>query len=213
VADLKGVLLLSGGIDSPVAGAMMLERGLDLVLLHMDNRPFTDDREFAKVLGLVQRLSALAGKSLEAYAAPHGMAAQPILAKLCERRFHCILCRRMMLRTADALARKMSADFIVTGESLGQVASQTLRNILAEDGAATHPVLRPLIGMDKSEVVARGRMLGTFEVSTAPGLCCTIVPDKPATAADIERIIKEEGKLDVAEIAERETAGLRRIGG
>jgi thiamine biosynthesis protein ThiI len=208
---MKGVLLLSGGIDSPVAGLMMLERGLDLALLHMDNRPFTDDREFAKVVGLANRLSQAAGRELEAYAAPHGLAAQAVVAKRCDRRFHCVLCRRFMLRTAEALAEKVDASFIVTGESLGQVASQTLRNIMAEDGATTLPVLRPLIGLDKTEVIARARQLGTFDVSTSPGLCCTIVPEKPATAASLEKILGEEGKLDIPAIIAAEASGLMRL--
>lgn len=208
---MKGALLLSGGIDSPIAGTMMLERGLDLAILHMDNRPFTDDREYGKVLGLARLLSEKAGRDLEAYAAPHGTAAQAIVAKNCERRFHCILCRRFMLRTAEALARKVGAGFIVTGESLGQVASQTLKNIMAEDGATALPVLRPLIGLDKSEVVERARRLGTFDVSTAPGLCCTIVPEKPSTAASLEKILAEEAKLDVGAIVASEMEGLRRL--
>jgi thiamine biosynthesis protein ThiI len=208
---LKGVLLLSGGIDSPIAGTMMLERGLDLALLHMDNRPFTDDREYRKLLGLVKLLRDKAGRELEAYAAPHGLAAQSIVAKSCDRHFHCVLCRRFMLRTAEALARKVDAEYIVTGESLGQVASQTLKNIMAEDGATALPVLRPLIGLDKSEVVERARKLGTFEVSTSPGLCCTIVPEKPATAASLSRILAEEAKLDIPAILEAEMAGMRRL--
>jgi thiamine biosynthesis protein ThiI len=190
---------------------MMLERGFDLALLHMDNRPFTDDREYGKVLGLVELLSEMAGRGLEAYAAPHGLAAQAIVAKMCDRRFHCVLCRRFMLRTAEAVARKVGADFIITGESLGQVASQTLKNLTAEDGATSLPVLRPLVGLDKAEVVERARRLGTFDVSTAPGLCCTIVPEKPATAASIEKILAEEAKLDVAAIVAAEMEGLREL--
>jgi thiamine biosynthesis protein ThiI len=190
---------------------MMLERGFDLALLHMDNRPFTDDREYGKVLGLVELLSEMAGRGLEAYAAPHGLAAQAIVAKRCDRRFHCVLCRRFMLRTAEAVARKVGADFIITGESLGQVASQTLKNLTAEDGATSLPVLRPLVGLDKAEVVERARRLGTFDVSTAPGLCCTIVPEKPATAASIEKILAEEAKLDVAAIVAAEMEGLREL--
>jgi thiamine biosynthesis protein ThiI len=208
---MRGVLLLSGGIDSPVAGSMMLDRGLELVLLHMDNRPFTDDREYGKVTGLADKLSEKAGRKLEAYAAPHGLAAQAIVAKNCDRRFHCIICRRFMLRTAEAIARKVDAGFVVTGESLGQVASQTLRNIMAEDSATALPVLRPLLGLDKSEVVERARVMGTFDVSTAPGLCCTIVPEKPATAASLDKILGEEAKLEVGAIVAAEMEGLRRL--
>lgn len=208
---MKGILLLSGGIDSPVAGLMMLERGMDLVLLHMDNRPFTDEKQVDKVQGLAAVLSKAAGRKLDCYAAPHGYSAQALLAKSCDRHYHCVLCRRMMLRAAEELAKREGASCIVTGESLGQVASQTLRNIRTEDCATTLPVLRPLIGLDKQEVVERARVLGTFDVSTAPGLCCTIVPEKPATAAQLERIIEEERRVDVASMVRKEIEGLVRL--
>lgn len=194
---MKGILLLSGGIDSPVAGKMMLDRGLDLIMLHMDNRPFTDDREFGKVKRLASRLSELAGRPLPFYVAKHGLLAQAPTAKNIDRHFHCILCRRTMLRTAERLAKQEGADFIVTGESMGQVASQTLRNLGVEEDVTSMPILRPLVGLDKTEIIDIGREFDTFDISISPGLCCTIVPEKPSTKAKLSKIKEEEAKIDV----------------
>ncbi|MEW5937040.1 MAG: hypothetical protein AB1665_04370 [Candidatus Thermoplasmatota archaeon] len=208
---MKGVLLLSGGIDSPVAGLMMMEQGMDLVLLHMDNRPFTDDRHIEKVRVLHEMLSACVGSPIPLFVAPHGRIAQSVIAKHCDRHLHCVLCRRMMLRTAEALVLREGAGCIVTGESLGQVASQTLGNLYVEECAIALPVLRPLIGLDKEEIVARARALGTYPVSTAPGLCCTIAPELPSTAAALERVMAEEAKLDLAHIMEEMMIGTVRL--
>jgi thiamine biosynthesis protein ThiI len=205
---MKGVLLLSGGIDSPVAGLMMLERGMDLVLLHMDNRPYADDHQVEKVRGLVALLSGRSGKELKAYTMPHGRLAQAAIAEGCDRRYHCVLCKRAMLRGAEIAAAKVGACCIVTGESLGQVASQTLRNLRVIDSATSLPVLRPLIGLDKQEIVERARRLGSFELSTVPGTCCTLAPARPATAAQMERVLREEAKLDIAGLMKSEMAGL-----
>ncbi len=197
---MKGILLLSGGIDSPVAGRMMLARGFDLVLLHMDNRPFTDDREFEKAKELAAALSKAAGTPIPFYVAKHGLVAQGITAKSTDRHYHCILCRRMMLRTAEALARRENADFIVTGESLGQVASQTLTNLKVEEDVVSTPILRPLVGLDKVEIMDRAREFGSYDTSTSAGLCCTIVPEKPSTKARLDKVEAEEAKLDVDEL-------------
>ena len=197
---MKGILLLSGGIDSPVAGQMMLEQGLDLILLHMDNRPFTDDREFGKVKRLAARLSELAGRPLPFFVAKHGSLAQAQVAKNCDRHMHCVICRRMMLRVAERLAKQEGAGFIVTGESMGQVASQTLRNLGVEEDVVSIPILRPVIGLDKTEIMDRGREFDTYDISIAPGLCCTIVPEKPVIKASISIIEEEEAKLDLDSI-------------
>ncbi len=197
LSGMKGIMLLSGGIDSPVAAMMMLDRGLDLILLHLDNRPFTDDREFDKVKRLAARLSELAGRELPFYVAKHGLLAQAPTAKACDRHYHCILCRRTMLRVAERLAKQEGATSIVTGESMGQVASQTLRNLAVEENVVSIPILRPLVGLDKTEIIERGRNFDTFDISISSGLCCTIVPEKPSTMARLEKIEGEEAKLDV----------------
>lgn len=188
--------MLSGGIDSPVAAYMALQAGLDVSALHMDNRPFTDDRELDKTRQLAQRVAQAAGKPMELLLAPHG-ANQTTIARNTDRHLQCLLCRRQMYRTAVVHAHKIGAQVLVNGESLGQVASQTLVNLYAIDRVCTLPILRPLIGLDKIEIERVARRIGTFELSTLPSLCCSIVPEKPATAASLDRVLKEEGKLDV----------------
>lgn len=205
------MLLLSGGIDSPVAGLMMIERNLETVLLHMDNRPFTDDRQIEKVRNLRVLLSASAGHLLPLFVVPHGRIAQSVIAKHCDRHLHCVLCRRMMLRVAEVLARREGGECIVTGESLGQVASQTLDNLRVEEEATSLPVLRPLIGLDKDEIVSRSKALGAYSISTSPGLCCTIAPDLPSTAAGLGRVKAEEAKLDIDRIVRELMTGMERV--
>lgn len=199
---------MSGGIDSPVAAHMMFKRGFELILLHMDNRPFTDDKEFEKVIKLANHISETGATKIPCYVAKHGMIAQGIIAKSCDRHLHCIICRRMMLRIAEKLAIKEGASCIITGESLGQVASQTLQNLGVEEEVVSLPILRPLIGLDKTEIMSMARMNGTYSISTSSGLCCTIVPEKPSTKAKLERVKNEEKKLDIQSIVEEQVKNL-----
>ena len=202
---VKYVALISGGIDSPVAAHLMLERGVDLVLVHFDNRPFTDDAEVDKVEQLIARLRELHG-DIPAFLVPHGETAQLAAARGAPRRLGCVLCRRMMLRVAAAIAKREGADGIVTGESLGQVASQTLQNIAVEQQALDGiPAIRPLIGLDKTEIISIARKIGTFDVSISTGQCCSIVPSKPSVAA---RSIEVEGAEDDMEIEDLVNAAL-----
>ncbi|MEM3567403.1 MAG: hypothetical protein QXS83_02410, partial [Thermoplasmata archaeon] len=179
---MKCISLVSGGIDSPAALYLMLKKNWAVVAIHMDNQPFTDTRPQEKFVSIVRKLREKTGKNFPAFVVPHGKN-QGEIARKCRRRYQCVLCRRMMFRVASAFAEKYGAQFIVTGESLGQVASQTLQNIFCEHTSAKFHVLRPLIGLDKLEIEAIAREAGTFEISTQPGMCCTIVPEKPATAA------------------------------
>ena len=198
------------GIDSPVAAHLMLSRGAQLVLVHFDNRPFTDDAEVDKVRGLVSRLRDLHG-DMPAYLVPHGETAQLAAARAAPRRLGCVLCRRMMFRVAAAIARMEGAEGIVTGESLGQVASQTLANIRAEtDALGGLPAVRPLIGFDKEEIVRIARSIGTYGISTASGLCCTIVPDKPSVAARRVDVEAAETGLDVDQLVAASLEGAER---
>lgn len=194
---VRYVALISGGIDSPVAAHLMLKRGIQLVLVHFDNRPFTDDAEVEKVRKLIARLRELHG-DIPAFLVPHGETAQLAAARGAPRRLGCVLCRRMMFRVATAIARQEGAEGLVTGESLGQVASQTLANIRAETTALGGlPAVRPLIGFDKAEIVEIARDIGTFDLSTSSGLCCTIVPSKPSVAARSSDVEAAETPLDV----------------
>jgi len=203
---LRGIVLLSGGIDSPVAGYLMGKQGLDLVLVHFDNRPFTSDNEVEKAISLMKQLDNALGKESPRLLVPHGKA-QAEFAKCCRRNMECVLCRRMMLRVAEKLAKKHDAGFIVTGESLGQVASQTLANINVEERSTSLPVLRPLIGFDKVEIERIAKSIGTYDISIRPGLCCTIAPKKPSTYSKIADAVDEETKVDIEKLADEEFQG------
>jgi len=197
---MKLVSLISGGIDSPVAAYLMLRKGQDIVALHFDNRPFTDDKQLNKARRVVKKLEEISGKKVKMYIVPHGQT-QIQIARNTIRKLGCLLCRRMMYRVAEKVAEKEGASALVTGESLGQVASQTLRNIRNEEEAIRIPILRPLIGLDKVEIESIARKIGTYEISVAPGLCCTIVPQKPSTHSNLEAILKEEASLDLEGMA------------
>ena len=191
------VTLLSGGIDSPVAAHLMMERGAEMVTLHMDNRPYGGlEHQLTKVRQMAARLEVLHGRRIRQFAAPHGANHAAFLGS-CKAGLHCVLCRRMMLRVAGALAQREGAQALVTGESLGQVASQTLQNIATEYPAAPVPILRPLIGLDKQEIVELAKKIGTYEISIQPGSCCTAVPERPATRARLHDIEAEEARLDL----------------
>jgi thiamine biosynthesis protein ThiI len=185
------VLLLSGGFDSPVAGHLMTRQGFDLVAAHFSLEPITDDgssiksRKLVGILGLPTLYVVRVG---EAFAE---------VAHACQRRFYFVLTKRLMVRLADAIADREGAETLLTGENLGQVSSQTLMNLRAIDAAARHPVLRPLIGMDKQEIMDRAKAIGTYDVSVGPEICDLLGPPRPATAARLEQILAEETKLDI----------------
>lgn len=203
---MKGLVLLSGGIDSPVAAYMMAEQGMDLILVHFDNRPFTSDSEVDKAKKLMDQLDRATGRKSVKVLVPHG-SSQAEVAKSCRSNMQCVLCRRTMFRVAERIARRYDACAIITGESMGQVASQTLANMLVEERATSLPILRPLIGFDKVEIERVAKEIGTYEISTQPGLCCTVAPKKPSTHSTIETALEEEAKLDVEALADKEAEG------
>jgi thiamine biosynthesis protein ThiI len=192
----KLLSLISGGIDSPVATYLMLSAGAEVNLLYLDNRPFTDKNTKDKVASLAKQIKSVTKNKITLYIAPHGEN-QKLFARATDRHVGCILCRRMMLRIAEQLAENENASALVTGDSLGQVASQTLQNLQVETQAVGIPILRPLIGFDKLEIEAIAKRIGTYEISIGPGMCCTIVPDKPSTNAKLDRILHEEQKVDI----------------
>ncbi len=202
---MKLVALMSGGIDSPVAAYLMLKKGAEIVALHMDNRPLTHINTVSKTLRLIDRLEIISGKKITRYLAPHGKN-QLEFAQNCKNNLQCVLCRRMMYRVAELVATDVSADAILTGESLGQVASQTLKNLRSENDVISIPVLRPLIGFDKLEIEAIAKEIGTYEISIEAGGCCSITPRYPATAAEIGRVKEEEARIGrriLSEMAEK----------
>lgn len=186
-----GVLLLSGGFDSPVAGHLLLTQGLPIVAAHFSLEPITDDAAAGKARGLCEILgfpSLYVVRVGEAFAE---------IAHRCARRFYFVLTKRLMVRMADLLADRERADVLVTGENLGQVSSQTLANLKVIDEAARHPVLRPLIGFDKQEIMDRAKAIGTYEISKGPEICDLLGPPAPATHARLEQILMEERKLEL----------------
>lgn len=198
----RGAMLMSGGIDSPVALDRLLSRGHDLFTVHLDNRPFTDDTPLAKVVDHLKVLSARHGRRIPLYVLPHGPT-QIALMRGTDRHVGCVMCRRFMWRTAERIAEREGATFLATGEALGQVASQTLSNMRTATSAVRLPIVRPLIGFDKLEIEREAKTIGTYEISTRPGICCQAVPDRPATRSSLVQILREEERIDVEAIVDR----------
>jgi thiamine biosynthesis protein ThiI len=196
---MKFVALLSSGIDSPVAIYLLSKKGDEIILLHADNRPFTDDREIEKFITLAKHLKTLVPSKLSALLLPHGQSLEAYKMH-CNNRFTCVVCKRMMLRYAEAIAKKEHAEAIIMGDSLGQVASQTLQNLRVVEQAVGIPILRPLIGFDKEDTIKIAKQIGTFDLSIAPADGCAAVPTKPSTQARLEHIRTEEQKINVDEL-------------
>lgn len=195
--------LLSGGIDSPVAAYRVLRRGATAIYVHFESSPYTgleSQEKAAELVGIVQP----PGFSAKLYLVPFAELQRKIAAR-CTSRFRVLLYRRFMIRVAERIARREGALALVTGESLGQVSSQTLENLRAIDAVADLPVLRPLIGMDKIEIMEEATRIGTYDVSIQPhGDCCSFLqPPDPATRATPEELEREEGELEVQSEVER----------
>jgi tRNA uracil 4-sulfurtransferase len=194
------VALISGGIDSPVAAYRMMQRGCRLIFVHFHSAPFQDKTSQEKVRQLLGVLTRHQFAS-RLYLVPFGEIQRQVVAAVA-RPLRVVLYRRMMLRIAEAIARKEKAKALVTGESLGQVASQTLDNMAVIQQAARLPILRPLVGMDKQEIIDQARRIGTFETSSIPDQdCCQLfVPKHPATKARFDEVEEDETKFDVKEL-------------
>ena len=197
----RGVMLMSGGIDSPVALHYLLRQGHELLAVHMDNRPFTDDSPLEKVVDHLTLIRERYGQPIPLYLVPHGTT-QVTLMRNTDRHVGCVLCRRFMWRSAERIAEREGASFLATGEALGQVASQTLSNMRSATAAVRLPIVRPLIGLDKQEIERVAKSIGTYGISTRPGVCCQAVPSKPATRSQLIQILREEEKISVEEIVE-----------
>ena len=205
------VSLLSGGIDSPVSSYMIAKRGVQLELLHFASPPYTSEQAREKVLQLAQELTAWCGR-LTVHVVPFTEIQEEIRRKCPEDHFTLIM-RRFMMRLGDKLAHELACKAIVTGESLGQVASQTIQALVVSDDVATLPVLRPLIGMDKEEIVRIARHVGTFDTSILPYEdCCTVfTPRHPKTKPDLEQVREYEAALDIDALCDRALAGREMI--
>ena len=192
----KACLLLSGGIDSPVAGFMIAKRGVELCCVHYHSFPYTSERAKEKVLELARILSEYCGK-MRVYIVPFTEIQMQIHEK-CPENFTTLIMRRYMMRIAEILAKKDGAQALITGESIGQVASQTMEALGCTDEVVSMPVFRPCVGMDKSEIIERAEKIGTMETSSLPYEdCCTVfTPKHPATHPRKELVRRAEEKLD-----------------
>lgn len=193
----KATLLLSGGIDSPVAGWMIAKRGVELSAVYYHSVPYTSERAKQKVIDLARVLSEYSGR-IKLYVVPFTKIQQDIYINCPEGQLT-ILMRRFMMKIAEEIAKRENAKVLVTGESIGQVASQTLESLVVTDDAVDMPVLRPLVGFDKVEIMDLAKEIGTYDISILPYEdCCTVfVPKHPVTRPKLESVKKAEGLLDV----------------
>ena len=202
-------LLVSGGIDSPVAGWMMAKRGLELSAIHFAAPPYTSKRAEMKVRDLVSIVAKYSGRVN--FCVVNFTEIQEAIKEQCPEELFTIIMRRLMMKISLRLAEKDKCGALVTGESLGQVASQTLGAIACTDAVSDMPVFRPLIGMDKDEIITISRKIGAFETSILPYEdCCTVfTPKHPRTRPTLELIESAESKVDFSEMIERAVQSAR----
>ena len=208
----KGMLLLSGGIDSPVAGYMIAKRGMRLECVHFHSYPYTNMQAREKVEDLARILAEYTGGlTLHVVSVTH---IQEEIHKKCPEEMMVTLLRRFMMRIAERLSLQTGAQCIVTGESLGQVASQTIEGMTSSgDVVKTMPILRPLVGFDKTEIIAKAREIGTYETSVLPYEdCCTVfLPKHPLIKPKLDKVAAAERALDVDGLVEEAFAGLETL--
>lgn len=207
----RGLLLISGGIDSPVAGYMMCKRGMKLDCLHFHSFPYTGEAAKQKVVDLTEKVGEYnGGINLYVVSFTH---IQEAIHENCPEEFMITLMRRFMMRIAERLSCKIGAQAIVTGESLGQVASQTIESITSSNSVVTMPVLRPLIAFDKIDIIDISRKIDTYETSILPYEdCCTVfLPKFPAIKPDLKRVLKAESNLDVDGLIEDAMKNIEKI--
>ncbi|MDD7408234.1 MAG: tRNA uracil 4-sulfurtransferase ThiI [Anaerovoracaceae bacterium] len=193
----RGLILLSGGIDSPVAAWMMAKRGMMIEAVHFHSYPYTSERAREKVYDLTGILAGYCG-TIKVHSI-NLLSIQQAIGENCPEDEMTILSRRFMMMIAERVAKQNKCDMLITGESIGQVASQTVQGLVATDNAVDIPVMRPLIAMDKIDIIDRARKIGTYETSIEPYEdCCTVfLPKHPVTKPKLEKILESESKLDV----------------
>lgn len=199
----KTICLLSGGIDSPVACWLVMKRGCPITPVYFDIAPFTDEAATAKALDVARKLFEWSiGFPRKIYVVPHGKNLETFVNKS-PRKLMCILCKRMMYRIAERIAETEKAEGIITGESIGEQASQTLHNLrVLSEAVAKYPVHRPLLGFNKLETEELAKKIGTFEISIRKAEGCSAAPKRPATKARLENVKKAEEQLDIEGMVE-----------
>ena len=200
---MKGLLLLSSGIDSPVAGKMLAEKGVEVTALHFDFG--SNEKENSKVVSLARKIGVKRLLFAE-LRAPH-----IAYRENCNPRFTCVFCKRMMFRIAERIAEKEKYDFLITGENMGQVASQTLDNMAAIQNAVKIKILQPLLGLDKNDIIKIARKFGTYEMSIEKSPGCPFLPQNPATGAKLEKVEAEEAKLDIEDLINNSVESARQV--
>lgn len=195
----RAALLISGGIDSPVAGYMISKRGVELIAVHFHSYPYTSERARDKVVKLMEIVARYSGR-VKLFVVPF-TDLQLAIGEFCNERYSTLIMRRYMMKIATEIAKKNKAMALITGESVGQVASQTMESLMVTDNATDLPVFRPVIGMDKSEIIAIAEEIETFETSILPYEdCCTVfVPKHPQTKPKLENVIREEALVENAD--------------
>ncbi len=203
----RALLLLSGGIDSPVAGAMMAKRGLEVYGLHFASPPYTSERAKQKVITLAEKMTAYCGR-MNLFIVPF-TEIQERIKDDCPEELFTIIMRRYMMRIACRIARQQDCEALVTGESVGQVASQTIQAMSCTDAVADMPVLRPVVGMDKEEIIKVAHKIDTFETSILPYEdCCTVfTPKHPRTKPVMKFVEQAEQAMDMENLIERAVKG------
>ncbi len=190
----KALLLLSGGIDSPVAGYLMQKQGIEIIALHFSLEPFTDNapelksKKLAKTIGISKFITVTIGNE------------EAIIRKQCIDRYFYVITRRLMLRIAEIIAKEEGCEYLITGDSLGQVGSQTLDNMTVISQAAKMTILRPLLTNTKNETINIARKINTYEDSIGPEMCSVLGPKHPATKSRLEIIEHEETKFNVNDL-------------
>ena len=208
----RGLCLLSGGIDSPVAAWMAMKRGLHVAFVTFHSHPYVGDASKRKVVEIARILARWQQPESRLFVAPFAEI-QTAIRDAAPESYRTVLYRRMMQRIAARIAESNRLSCLITGESLGQVASQTLENIACIEAAARAQVIRPLIGFDKEETVSIARRIGTFEVSSRqePDCCTLFMPERPVIRGNIETCVSAEARLDLEALLDRACAGIDTI--
>jgi len=191
------VVLMSGGLDSPVAAWLMMKRGVMIIPVYCSNSPYAEDAARDRAFDCIRQLQKWApGHQFTTYEIPHGPNLKAFI-DICNRKNTCLLCKRMMYREAYEVMKKEGANGIITGSSLGQVASQTSANMYAEIYQLAIPIYHPLIALDKTEIMDIARKIGTYDISNRPAGSCAAVPERPEIGAKYDLIVLEERKMDI----------------